>query len=292
MNCNVTRYIVVDSKRSRGSESHHHWRVYDRRKSAARHHAQREGNGSTIGVEGVDHQKTDLSSRNPNLSGLTSSSSHFRKDHPRYFGSRPQTGGASVKLGVDAIRERARGQWVTVIFPALGIGVPSNPKRHGPCPTCGGKDRFRCDDKDGRGTWFCSQCEPHSGDGFALVQRVRGCNFKETLHAVASILGLEPSYQPNRPRPVPRPKKVNRAALAFKLALGALDRRLRAEKILSAAKNIGMETLNGEDLDRAMVHVGGAYADLERAEVFERVSDTLRERDFIERTAHERTRAA
>ena len=109
---------------------------------------------------------------------------------------------------------------------------------------------------------------------------------------MASILGLEPSYQPNRPRPVPRPKKVSRVTLAFKFDLGALDHRLRADKILSAAKNIGMETLNDEDLDRAMAHVGGAYADLERAEVFEGISDTLRERDLIERTAHERTCAA
>lgn len=50
---------------------------------------------------------------------------------------------------------------------------------------CGGKDRFRFDNKDGLGTYFCSQCG--SGDGFMLAQKVSGKPFKDIA---AHIQGL------------------------------------------------------------------------------------------------------
>ena len=43
--------------------------------------------------------------------------------------------------------------------------------RHQACPVCGGSDRFRFDDKEGRGTWFCNQCG--AGDGLKLVESVQ-----------------------------------------------------------------------------------------------------------------------
>lgn len=41
--------------------------------------------------------------------------------------------------------ERARGRW-REILPQLGIDTSYLRTRHGPCPLCGGKDRFRWDD--------------------------------------------------------------------------------------------------------------------------------------------------
>ncbi|MFA9256090.1 primase-helicase zinc-binding domain-containing protein, partial [Escherichia coli] len=52
------------------------------------------------------------------------------------------------------------------MLPALGIQVLKN--RHQPCPVCGGSDRFRFDDREGRGTWYCNQCG--AGDGLKLVE--------------------------------------------------------------------------------------------------------------------------
>ncbi|WP_250206017.1 primase-helicase zinc-binding domain-containing protein, partial [Escherichia coli] len=43
----------------------------------------------------------------------------------------------------------ARGHWAQIL-PALGVNILKN--RHQPCPVCGGKDRFRFDDQEGRGT--------------------------------------------------------------------------------------------------------------------------------------------
>ncbi|UVT20559.1 MAG: DUF3987 domain-containing protein [Nitrospira sp.] len=87
-----------------------------------------------------------------------------------------------------SIQDAARGRWRHILA-HLSIEVPQTPKQHGPCPTCGGKDRFRFDDLDGRGTWFCNQCIPQAGDGFALVQNVKGCGFSEALQLVAGVNG-------------------------------------------------------------------------------------------------------
>lgn len=57
---------------------------------------------------------------------------------------------------VSHITAAARGRW-PVILQMLGVDVPDG-GRHGPCPKCEGKDRFRMDDLEGRGTWICSHC--------------------------------------------------------------------------------------------------------------------------------------
>lgn len=83
----------------------------------------------------------------------------------------------------------ARNQWGS-IFPALGITVPVRGK-HGACPVCGGKDRFHFDDKEGRGTWICRQCEgKQAGDGLDLVCKATGKDNKAASLLVAQVLGL------------------------------------------------------------------------------------------------------
>jgi len=80
----------------------------------------------------------------------------------------------------------ANGQWPELLA-TLGVVVPPR-KQHGPCPACGGRDRFRLDDKGGRGTFICNQCG--AGDGLDLVARVTGKPTKEAAHLVAGALGL------------------------------------------------------------------------------------------------------
>jgi len=83
------------------------------------------------------------------------------------------------------------------IYTRFAIDIPPNNK-HGACPVCGGKDRFRCDDKNGRGTWVCSQCEPitgrdtAAGDGFELIRRAFGYQeIKQAFKAVSEMLGID-----------------------------------------------------------------------------------------------------
>ena len=72
---------------------------------------------------------------------------------------------------IDLIREvthAAAGRWPSVLA-GLHINVPDSPRRHGPCPSCGGSDRFRFDD-GGRGSFICNQCG--AGDGLDLIRKV------------------------------------------------------------------------------------------------------------------------
>lgn len=105
---------------------------------------------------------------------------------------------ATTRLDAAAVKDQARGKWREVLV-RLGMELPATPKQHGPCPRCEGKDRFRFDDQEGKGTWFCNQCQPQAGDGFDLVRNVRGCTFPEALQLVADALGYQPTNgEPSR----------------------------------------------------------------------------------------------
>lgn len=90
----------------------------------------------------------------------------------------------------------AQHNW-TYILTSIGIPADCLRNKHQPCPMCQGKDRFRYDDKQGNGTYFCNQCG--SGDGFGFVMAWQQCTFPEALQTVARVLGLdtsEPSHAP------------------------------------------------------------------------------------------------
>ena len=92
-------------------------------------------------------------------------------------------GGASPRFVSDVVAA-ACGHWPELLA-AMGIDIPRRGK-HGPCPACGGKDRFRLDDKTGRGTFICSQCG--SGDGLDLVCRVTNKSPKEAAELLAPLV--------------------------------------------------------------------------------------------------------
>ncbi|EFP2750261.1 alkaline-shock protein, partial [Salmonella enterica] len=84
--------------------------------------------------------------------------------------------------------ELATGNWAT-IYQRLGVKIPENGK-HGACPHCGGKDRFRMDNMDGRGTYFCNNCG--SGDGLDLVKKVFSVNTIQAAEKVREVLSMMP----------------------------------------------------------------------------------------------------
>lgn len=101
---------------------------------------------------------------------------------------------------VSSTASSSRHHWPQILS-GLGISVPENNK-HGPCPICGGKDRFRFDDKQGRGTWICNQCR--HGDGLDLVARVNACDLLSAARLV-SDLTIAPSTAPAREKAPLRP---------------------------------------------------------------------------------------
>ncbi len=93
------------------------------------------------------------------------------------------------------LKAAARGQWKQIL-PSLGVNAEVLVNKHGPCPICHGKDRFRFDDQHGDGGFICNQCG--AGDGFALAQRVTGKSFHEIAKVMEDMLGLDQNYLKKR----------------------------------------------------------------------------------------------
>jgi len=80
----------------------------------------------------------------------------------------------------------AKGKWRGILL-ALGVPEMALRDKHGPCPMCGGEDRFRWDNKDGRGTYVCNQCG--AGDGMKLAQGFTGKPFAEVARQIDELIG-------------------------------------------------------------------------------------------------------
>lgn len=91
--------------------------------------------------------------------------------------------------------DKAQGRW-REILPAFGIETRFLVNKHGPCPICGGKDRFRFDDRDGSGSYYCNQCGP--GPGLMLIRKLKNWDFKTAADAVDQIIGNLPTLQLQR----------------------------------------------------------------------------------------------
>ncbi|EOD8926887.1 toprim domain-containing protein [Pseudomonas aeruginosa] len=72
--------------------------------------------------------------------------------------------------------ERMVGRWADALR-SYGLTEKQLGGKHTECPICGGKDRFRFDDKEGSGSYYCNGCG--AGDGFKLAMAVTGMSFKE-----------------------------------------------------------------------------------------------------------------
>lgn len=99
---------------------------------------------------------------------------------------------------VNDVRSKAKGHW-EAIFQRLDI--PTN-RSEGECPSCGGKTRYRFDDREGRGTYHCSHCG--AGTGLDLVMKVNQCDARSAAEKVAGVMALPlPEPKPAREKPQP-----------------------------------------------------------------------------------------
>jgi len=108
---------------------------------------------------------------------------------------------------VNDVRAKANGHWEG-IFQRLDI--PTN-RSEGECPNCGGNTRYRFDDREGRGTYYCSHCG--AGTGLDMVMKVNQCGVRKAAELVADAMALP------LPEPVPaREKPQHYIAIADKVA--------------------------------------------------------------------------
>ena len=87
--------------------------------------------------------------------------------------------------------EKCRGRWRGILM-RFGMAEEYLDGKHHGCPICGGKDRFRFDDKNGEGTWFCNQCTPQAGYGLRLVEKLCNCSTSEAMNKIDSIIDSIP----------------------------------------------------------------------------------------------------
>ena len=77
------------------------------------------------------------------------------------------------------VHSHVAGRWPEILA-TLGVdAVHLRKKKQGPCPMCGGRDRFCFDDRAQRGDYICRGCGA-GVDGFDLLQRLYRWDFKTT----------------------------------------------------------------------------------------------------------------
>jgi len=102
--------------------------------------------------------------------------------------------------------DAASGRWPELLGALGGLSPEQLTDKHQPCPACGGEDRYRWDQDDGHGGWYCNQCggKDHAGgggSGMDLLTRVTGWDFKQACRRIEQHLGITSTGS----KPVPDP---------------------------------------------------------------------------------------
>ena len=103
------------------------------------------------------------------------------------------------------IQDLANGHWPSILGDLAGLTSQQLTDKHQPCPLCGGEDRYRFDDKDGTGSWYCNKCggrdnQGGGGTGMDMLMRRTNWEFKEAVRRIEQHLGI------SSPRPEPPTK--------------------------------------------------------------------------------------
>lgn len=103
------------------------------------------------------------------------------------------------------IEPKMTGLWEDFLKSVMGFDQKTFNKKHQACPHCGGKDRFRWDDKlstPGDGGYVCGQCG--SGNGMNLFMKCTGYQFPDAVKIVADFI----NHVPVETREIKRKKAV------------------------------------------------------------------------------------
>ncbi len=129
------------------------------------------------------------------------------------------------RYNLDDVKADALGHWSPIIERVAGVGDDHLSTVHGPCPKCGGTDRWRVfDDFEQTGGAICNQCGKF-GDGVAVVMWMLGVPFLEAVRRVAEFLGTAPEGTTRgKGSGGYTPPKVNGSAASHKPAGGSPKR--------------------------------------------------------------------
>jgi len=110
-----------------------------------------------------------------------------------------------------------RGKWYEVLS-TLGIPKEFLQKKNGPCPLCGGKDRYAWTNFNNDGVYICRHCG--NGNGWTLLQKYNNWTFPQAAEAVEPLVGIlkiEGNKTDEPPAYDPRPALVKVAKASKKL---------------------------------------------------------------------------
>lgn len=109
---------------------------------------------------------------------------------------------------MDDVTEAVKGRWPGILK-TLGVKDEYLTNRNGPCPFCGGKDRYTFTDFNGDGVWLCRGCG--NGDGWKFVMNWFKWSFRESIEHIEPLVGLgkiEKVEQVPKRDPIPALKKI------------------------------------------------------------------------------------
>lgn len=167
----------------------------------------------------------------------------------------------------DKTAHAAKGRW-RGILQHFGIPAQNLDGRQHACPLCGGKDRWRFDDLEGRGTSICNQCGAR--DGAALVVAMTGRGYGDVLGEIDGLVGNIKAEDP-RPQidPAKRDSLLREVYLASKpiapgdLAHRYLEGRRIAERVYPDTLRFAPKLADGDGGIRpCMVAMVGVHGDL------------------------------
>ena len=92
-----------------------------------------------------------------------------------------------------SFKHRTNGRWREILL-HYGAERDLLNGKHQSCPQCGGKDRWRFDNKRGDGDWICSHCG--NGDGGDLLMVLKGWDFRTMAEKVEEIVGTLKAEKP------------------------------------------------------------------------------------------------
>jgi putative DNA primase/helicase len=104
------------------------------------------------------------------------------------------------------IADLTNGRWPDLLAHLAGLTSDQLTDKHQPCPLCGGKDRYRFDDQDGTGSWYCNQCGGKDqagggGTGIDMLMRRNNWAYPEACQRIEQHLGHMPEPPLKRGKP-------------------------------------------------------------------------------------------
>jgi putative DNA primase/helicase len=95
------------------------------------------------------------------------------------------------------ITDLTNGRWPDLLMQLAGLTSDQLTDTHQPCPLCGGEDRYRFDDLNGTGSWYCNQCggkdqSGGGGSGIDMLMRRTGLTYPEACKRIEQHLNIKP----------------------------------------------------------------------------------------------------